>query len=263
MWGGADPKIPGAVACDLDVRGNHFIKPDAWADRDGANPYTEKNLFELKNSCRVLIEGNVFEGNWTDGQTGFAIVLKSSNQSGRCTWCVTHDVTMRWNWIKDSPGGVSFHRLDDYAGMGGIPMHRIVYTNNLHTGIMTYAGSRRTFQITGSQHLFITHNTMVEQGSSHAVMMDGAPSDSTVFAYNLLDRGTYGVFGSAKGEGTNAITYFLPNGVFEGNAIVGGLARLYPSDGGNTFPVSAADAPATAGVDQAELMRRLEGVVVE
>ena len=270
MWGGADPKIPGAVACDLDVRGNHFRKPDSWYDRNGANPYTEKNLFELKNSCRVLVEGNVFEGNWQDGQTGFAIVLKSSNQSGRCYWCVTHDVTWRNNWIKNSPGGYSLHSLDDYSKGkvtadgdtlgGGIPMHNIVVVDNLHTGIMTYAGSRRTFQITGSQKLFIARNTMIEKGSVQAFMMDGKPSDSTQIVGNLLDRGTYGIFGSGKGEGTNAINHFLPNGTVTGNAIIGGLARLYPE--GNYFPATAAEAPAGVGVDQDELMRRLEGVVV-
>lgn len=261
MWGGADPKIPGAVACDLDIRGNHFVKPDAWYDRNGSNPYTEKNLFELKNSCRVLIEGNVFEGNWGDGQTGFAVVLKSSNQSGRCDWCVTHDVTMRWNWIKDSPGGVSFHRLDDYSGGGGIPMHHVTYANNLHTGFQTYDGSRRLWQITGSQQIRILRNTGTDPGLSNAVMMDGTPSQGSAIRDNLIARGNYGIFGSGRGEGTNAINYFLPGGEVTGNVLVGTTCAGFVYPAGNTC-VTTIPTTTTAGVDQAELMRRLEGVVV-
>lgn len=261
MWGGADPRIDSMVAADIEFRRNHVIKPDSWYDRNGTNPYTEKNLFELKNSRRVLIEENVFEGNWQDGQTGFGIVLKSSNQSGRCTWCVTEHVTMRHNWLKDSPGGTSFHRLDDYSHTGGIPMNHIVFVDNLHTGILRYAGARRTFQITGARVLYIARNTMVESGSSTAISMDGAPSDSTQIIGNLLDRGNYGVHGSNKGEGTAAILYYLPEGKFEGNAIIGAPARLYPE--GNYFPASAAEAPANVGVDQVDLFSRLTGVVVE
>jgi hypothetical protein len=271
MWGGADPKIPGAVACDIDVRGNHFYKPPAWADRPGFDPYTEKNLFELKNACRVLVEGNVFEGSWTDGQTGFAIVLKSSNDGGRCTWCVTHNVTARGNWIKDSPGGANFVRLDDYKkGQiasngdtlgGGIPMHHIVYVDNLHTGIMSYAGARRTFQINGAQQLFIARNTMTEPGSTHALMMDGTPSQGSVFRDNLVARGNYGIFGSGKGEGTNAITYFLPGGIVTGNVLVAATCAAFVYPPGNTC-VTTVPTNTPAGVNQAELMARLEGVVV-
>ena len=48
-----------------------------------------KNAFELKNARRVLVEGNIFENVWSSGQDGTAIVLKSANQEGACTWCVT------------------------------------------------------------------------------------------------------------------------------------------------------------------------------
>jgi hypothetical protein len=50
-----------------------------------------KNLFEIKNAQRMLIEGNVFENNWAEGQGGSAIVLKSVNQGGACPWCVAKD----------------------------------------------------------------------------------------------------------------------------------------------------------------------------
>jgi hypothetical protein len=59
------------------------------ADREWKGVWTKKNIFELKSAQRVLLEGNVLDGSWSDGQTGFAVVLKVANQSGSCTWCTT------------------------------------------------------------------------------------------------------------------------------------------------------------------------------
>jgi hypothetical protein len=42
----------------------------------------------------VQIEGSVFDGVWAHAQTGWAIIMKSANQGGECTWCRTTDVTM-------------------------------------------------------------------------------------------------------------------------------------------------------------------------
>ena len=61
MFGGADPSIQNLVPSDIEIVGNHFNKPLAWQDPQG---YVIKNLFELKNARRVLVEGNVFENNW-------------------------------------------------------------------------------------------------------------------------------------------------------------------------------------------------------
>ena len=48
----------------------------------------------------VLVEGNIFENVWASGQDGTAIILKSANQEGRCTWCVTEYVTFRNNIVR-------------------------------------------------------------------------------------------------------------------------------------------------------------------
>src|SRR6058998_3955659 len=64
MFGGADPRIPDLVPSDIEVRQNYFVKPLAWRQGDPAYAgvaWTVKNLFELKNARRVLVEGNLFE----------------------------------------------------------------------------------------------------------------------------------------------------------------------------------------------------------
>ena len=48
-------------------------------------PWTIKNLFELKNAQRVLIDQNIFENNWADAQNGFAILFTPRSEDGRRT----------------------------------------------------------------------------------------------------------------------------------------------------------------------------------
>src|SRR2546426_839319 len=68
MFGGLDPAIPNLVPADIEIRGNHFFKPTAWRGVWAA----VKNLFELKNARRVLIEGNIFENKWLAAPAGWA-----------------------------------------------------------------------------------------------------------------------------------------------------------------------------------------------
>src|SRR5690606_23447694 len=63
MFGGATPRIEGLVPADIVIRGNHFHKPLRWRIGDPSYegiPWSVKNLFELKNARRVVIDGNIF-----------------------------------------------------------------------------------------------------------------------------------------------------------------------------------------------------------
>jgi hypothetical protein len=77
MFGGADPSLRNLVPSDITIRHNYMTKPLEWR----GSRWTVKNLLELKNARRVLIESNVFENNWVAAQTGYA--LPSSRKSGR------------------------------------------------------------------------------------------------------------------------------------------------------------------------------------
>jgi hypothetical protein len=74
-----------ATPCDFEFRRNHSFKPLSWMlanNGSGTHPII-KNLGEMKNGCRILYEGNMFENNWagfqTD-QTGFTILMTPKNQ---------------------------------------------------------------------------------------------------------------------------------------------------------------------------------------
>lgn len=234
MFGGADPRIDGLVPSDIVIERNHFIKPLSWKS---SGAWTVKNLFELKNAQRVLVRGNVFENNWSDGQTGFAFVLKSANQSGRCNWCVTQDVTFEFNKLMNSPGGFNLAAFQAEQGGSAIPMRRVTIRNNVleDVALSSQPGDRRVFQMLGSlSDMLIADNTAF--GENLVVMFDGAPGSRLVFKNNLLSKGTYGVFGSGKGEGRPALDFFAPGAVFAGNVLVGANPAIYPA--GNYFPQS-------------------------
>ena len=100
---------------DITILHNDFIKPLSWNPSDptydaGGMTYIVKNLFELKNACRVLAEGNIFENNWGGfSQRGYAILFTPKNQSGAngtnlCPNCTVSDVTFRYNYITTAAG---------------------------------------------------------------------------------------------------------------------------------------------------------------
>jgi len=102
ILGGSDPAIPGLVAADVVFRRNHLSKPAAWR----SERWQVKNLFELKNARRVLVEGNVMEYVWQEAQVGYAILLTPRNQDGRAPWVTVEDVTIRRNLVRYAGGGM-------------------------------------------------------------------------------------------------------------------------------------------------------------
>ena len=232
MFGGADPKFSGLTPADIEIRRNHLMKPLSWR-----GVWSVKNLLELKNARRVLIEANILENNWADGQTGFAVVLKSQNQSGRCTWCVTENVTFRYNRVINSPGGMNILAAQAENGGGAQAANRISIAHNTfeNVGRLSQAGDRRIFQVLGAlRDVRIEHNSAL--GEDVAVMFDGQPTVRFVLRNNLLARGQYGIFGSGRAEGSTALSYYAPDGIVAGNVIVAAPASMYPVN--NFYPSS-------------------------
>jgi hypothetical protein len=212
MFGGADPAIQALVPSDIIVRRNHLFRPLSWK-----GTWTVKNLFELKNAQRVLVEGNVMENNWADGQIGFAVVLGSADTG--YPWCVVQDVTLQYNYIHNSAGGFS---LFEHYG-DALPMRRIAVKNNLLTNIGA-AGlgmNGRMFQLLGRiDDLTIENNT----GFSPQVYITFGdqvrPSERFSFRNNIGGEAVYPVHG-AQGVGAQAMAVYTTAGSrFERNVIV-------------------------------------------
>lgn len=241
MFGGADSAIAGLNPSDIEIRRNTLAKPLTWNPLHPSYAgvkWSVKNLFELKNARRVLVDGNIMEGCWVDAQVGVAIQLTPRNQDGSAPWSTVEDVTISNNIIRHVAAGVNILGTDNNHPSGRAS--RIAILNNLFDdlGAALYGGNGRWLQITaGAADLAISHNTA--RNTAHAIAADTAPAATGfTFTNNLEIGGDYGVFGSGQSEGNKTLTAYFPGAVFASNALIGRAASLYPA--GNYFPASEA-----------------------
>jgi hypothetical protein len=230
MFGGADPTVPNLVPSDIEIRQNHIFKPLRWRPGDpsfAGVSWPIKNLLELKNAQRVLIEGNLLENNWG----GAALVLTPRNQDGRAPWSVVQDVFFRSNIVKNALSGFSLQTSDDERSSQ--PTKRIALVNN------AWGVTKTFFGLTGGrggvpEDLLIDHNTAIPGGYS-AYYIDVARPPAMVrfrLTNNLIGFGSFGV-SSPKGD-----PKWLPAATIARNALVSladtgdgqGSARNRPPD---------------------------------
>jgi hypothetical protein len=253
MFGGSDPGIPGLVPSDIEIRRNHLYTPVAWK-----GVWTKKNLFETKNAVRVLVEGNVMDGSWGDGQNGEGIVLKSSNQSGGCLWCRTTDVTFRRNLIRNVSTGFNLAARDTHTPVDTV-LYRVDVSENV-IEVAAHTGTYRGFQIIGGPHTIRLHRNVLTGPTPPMQAFIITSQTNAVYGLTVdslvASRGQYGMIGDNYGPGEGAW-----NGAVNGPKlwrdvwVLGANNGTYPP--GTTFstnePVWAAGirnavASATAGV---------------
>jgi len=234
ILGGSDPYIPGLVTADVVFRRNHLAKPAAWRNER----WQVKNLFELKNARRVLVEGNLMEYVWQEAQVGYAILLTPRNQDGKAPWVTVEDVTIRRNIVRHAGGAMQIIGEDSNYRSGST--RRVKVVDNLFYGVDARAwGGTGAFVLIGEgpSDITIQHNTVSQSGN--IVMAYGGtkaePKTITGFVFrdNLIRHNQYGVHGSDRAVGEDTLNAFFPGAVFETNTIAGGDARRYPK--GNTF----------------------------
>lgn len=224
-----------------DVTSSSFTDADNVAgESDGSTPpskatrWSVKNLFELKNARRVTIDGNLFENNWVDAQSGFAILFTVRNQDGTAPWSVTEDIQFTNNIVRHSAGGVNILGQDDLHPSE--KTERIEIKNNLFYDIggTRWGSNGRFLQITDSADVSVVNNTVIHTGN--IITAYGKPSPAFVFINNLMPNNEYGVVGDGSQSGKVTIERYLPASVFKKNVIAGGQSAIYPKK--NFFPRS-------------------------
>lgn len=230
MFGGADPTVPGLVPSDIEFRGNFVYKPKSWR-----GVWSVKNSFETKNAQRLLVEGNIFENNWADAQTGTAIVLKAANQDAKCPQCILQDLTFRYNIVRNSPKGiVVIGRSETYNGGMSQQNRRIVIAHNLIENVGDASMNPGfyqfwIFQVFHAPHdLTIDHNTVYSGETAMPLVFASGHGAGTNFRFtnNIIARGTYGLVGDGSipvtdgGEGTSVLRAYMTSYAFAGNVIV-------------------------------------------
>ncbi|MDP1857327.1 MAG: hypothetical protein Q8K82_01570 [Gemmatimonadaceae bacterium] len=264
MFGGSDPRTPGLVPSDIVLRRNHIVTPPHWMKR-----WTKKNIVETKNVRRLLIEENVIEGSWADGQDGYAIVLKSANQSGQCRWCISADIIVRRNLVRNVGAGINVNGLGGARFPVDSTSRRIEITENYIEGVgaAPYRGAGRLWMLlSGTENLLIAQNTAVAPPNAEvraSVMLGSRKAASAVnlvFERNVMTRGRYAIAGCGNPK---TMMECLPGGRFSGNILIGASR---PEDRFLSGFLTAPSEPSVggrAGMSRSTIERATAGVVVE
>ena len=209
MFGGA----PGSqVPADIEIRRNYMFKPLTWQpgrpDFIGHN-FIVKNLFELKNGERVLVEGNLMENCWGGySQVGYGILL-----TPRGTWAAVQDVTIRYNLIRHIGSGMQLAASnsgdDDSLGAQRWSIHDDLLED---IDASSYNGDGIVFQISSGfrKHLplnnvSVNHVTVATKGTVKNLMIVGvAPENprlpfAITFNDNIVPAGKYSVWSTGMG----------------------------------------------------------------
>ncbi|HSE18617.1 MAG TPA: hypothetical protein VLB46_16295 [Pyrinomonadaceae bacterium] len=242
MFGGADSASEALIPSNIEIRGNYMYKPLSWKvghPTYAGKHWTVKNSFELKNAKNVVVDGNVFENCWTDGQDGRAILFTVRNQECSANWSTVQQVTFTNNILYNADGGLNFLGKDNEAepaygkcpaGSTSTQGSDVLVANNL----FDIRGPFLT--LNGFNNVRLTNNTHFQTGN--IMILYGKTSQQFVYTNNLTIRGSkgYGVFGDATGEGMMALRKYTPDFVFKGNVVIGANASEYPKD--NQYPGS-------------------------
>jgi hypothetical protein len=240
MFGGAWA-FPGMNPADLEFRRNHVSKRPEWR-----GVYSVKNLFELKDMKRAVIDGNLFEYNWAHAQPGYAIVFTpASLQSG--PQARVEDIQFTNNIVRHTANGINMTGRDyGDPSYPNIPVqtNRITIKNNLFDDIGGSWGDGRFLQLTsggGPDDMTVDHNTIIHTGT--VIVLDSGPQARFVFNNNLMSHNAYGIIGVGSmggGIGSVALNAYAPGNVFRRNVIAGANQSQYPTD--NFYPASISSA---------------------
>lgn len=254
MFGGADPRTPGVIPSDITIRRNFVYTPAAWANK----VWTKKTLLEFKAAQRVLIEANVFDGSWADGQNGWAITLKSANQGGACTWCAVSDISIRDNLIRNAASAVGISAQD--PGVVGAPTSRVDVIGNVGDNLNTGVG-------VGSGFLIVLQNN-VRGVQARGNVLTGAvkqllnlepnpAATDLTWADNVGVWGQYGIFCGGVGDADAALT-----GCTRGTLTNNGNTYIGPARSGvtGTWIASESASPLAAAI-RARVTAATAGVV--
>lgn len=252
---------------DIEVRHNHFFKPLTWMKGQpgylggtNGNPFVVKNIFELKNAQRVLLEGNVLENCWGGfTQDGFAILLTPKNPGG-CANCQVTDVTIRYNSIRHVGAGLQIANALSGNGIEQdgqrYSIHDIVIDD---IDDVRFNGAGEFAQISVTPGAPLLQNVKIDHVSafpSRRLFMIGVmlttskPMQNFAFTNSIVTAGQYPVWSTGGGPGNCAFhnqplaTFddcFLGS-TFTANVILQSPPEYPPTDwpARNFFPSTAA-----------------------
>jgi hypothetical protein len=268
LFGGSDAPAAEVMPADAVIRGNTLTKRLEW--REVAEP-TVKNTLEFKAIRRALVEGNVIEYAWVDGQNGTIVLFTPRNQGGGAPWSEVADITFRWNVVRHAAGGLNILG-QDYPNASGVT-HNLTITDNLFDDISpTWGNNGRLIIMNAGAAYTFARNTGAVGLTNSFLSLDGQPVEGLTFTDNIVPEGAYGIIGTSQAPGTPSWDAFIHNGVFERNVIqrTSATGITYPGSTNvitppNESAIGADYRPLPAyagrGVNVDELRRRVGGAI--
>jgi PKD repeat protein len=232
-------RTAGAESVYWTVSGTEFVDTGA-AGVSAAVPTTAgtvwnvKNMFELKSARNVVVENNIFENHWKEGQPGFAVVLTPRNSNGGCPWCVVEHVRFEYNLFVNIAAAVNVLGYDDARPTQ--QTNDLAFRNNVVTRMNTSLGGPARFMQLGAgpRDIVLEHNTIDANGSGVVYVYGGTSTDPLevngfVMRANAARHGSYGIHGAFFAYGNDIIAHYFPAGVFDANYLAGASAAKYPA----------------------------------
>src|SRR5690606_26030130 len=109
-------------------------------------------------------------------------------------WVRTQDITIRYNIIKNSPGGFNI------AALSNVPTSRVRVEHNLivQMGVKQLGSLGRIAQLLGPlKDIAFEHNTMLftngDRADNSAFAMGGSNAEGISIVNNVMELGPYGV----------------------------------------------------------------------
>jgi hypothetical protein len=255
---------------DIEITHNHMFKPLTWMKGQpgyvgGANgrPFIVKNLFELKNAKRVLLDSNIMENTWGGfSQVGFAILLtpKGNTATYPCSICQVTDVTIRYNLISHMGAGMQLSNgLSDDGAVpldgGRYSIHDVIFDDidgakfngpNVFAQVSTRTGAPVLHDLT------INHITAFAKTTSFLIgdVLSANPKmRNFVVTNSIISAGQDAVWSTGTGGSLNCAVHNSPlitlNACFSGylfshNALVASPGSYPPSTwpAPNFFPTT-------------------------
>ncbi|MGH9488824.1 MAG: hypothetical protein ACRD04_14735, partial [Terriglobales bacterium] len=286
LIGGAASQL-GQDVQDVTFTHNYVFKPLSWDPSDpsyAGTPWSVKNLLELKQGDRVLVEGNVFRNDWSAAQSGRAILIATTDQgTGKEPWVAAENVTVEYNWMDNTQGMAEVSAYGGAPVDSGVASNHIAISENLATNqgngsgwmflgvddIASYAGNP-LYSGSGSDVL-IAHNTLLLSPSdtSRDDPTDGMEFESLVAAGetplpnwairdNIFPIGRWGIHGTCQ-VGSASVPCYGP-GAWPGNLVYNTAADDCGATAWSIFAASTPQCP-VATVDDIGFVGPLTGTL--
>jgi hypothetical protein len=232
-------RSPGALGIVWTVASAQFVDTGAGGAAEAVptsagTAWLVKNLFELKNARSVVVEQNLFENHWKDGQAGYAIVFTPRNSDEACTWCVVEDVRFEFNVVRNVAAG--FNVLGYDSPEVTAQTQRVFVRHNLVYDVKKSLGGNAWFMLLGDEprHVVVDHNTVDHEGTTLIYAYGGTSANprqmlNVAFTNNLARHQGYGIAGAHFAYGNEILNGFFPGLLFSGNYFAGAPASRYPA----------------------------------